>query len=121
MFCTEDSQRDCEAQVGQGYHLVDSTSPDDVVLRGQQTDRKQREAGCGHRERGAQELKEYGENGWLHGLPKRHSVFDSTSKSGLRPDWRRDPTTQNGQRHLATHRFEEDQTGSTGGQAATFT
>jgi len=36
MFCAEGRQRDGEAQVGQGYHLVDATSLGDIVLRGQQ-------------------------------------------------------------------------------------
>ena len=35
MFCAEDRQRDGEAQVGQGYDLVDAASLGNIVLRGQ--------------------------------------------------------------------------------------
>src|SRR2546429_2934029 len=67
MFCAEDRQRESEAQVGQGYNLIDATSLGDIVLRGQQANREQREASGGHREPNAREFKEYGENSWLHG------------------------------------------------------
>jgi hypothetical protein len=43
MFCAEDRQRDGEAQVGQGYDLVDAASPGNIVLRRQQANHKQRE------------------------------------------------------------------------------
>ena len=58
MFRSKGRQRDCEAQVGQGYHLVDAMNVGDVVFGGQQTNREQREAGGGHRKRGAGGFKQ---------------------------------------------------------------
>src|SRR5882762_9515847 len=66
MFCAEDRQRESEAQVGQGYNLIYATSLGDIVLRGQQANHEQREAGSGHPEGDAREFKKYGENSWLH-------------------------------------------------------
>ena len=70
MFCAEDRQRDGEAQRGQGYNLVDAASLNNIVLSGPEPNREQREAGGGHRQRGARESKEYGENSRLHEPPK---------------------------------------------------
>src|SRR5258708_8642704 len=82
MFRAEGRQRDGETQGGQGYHLLDATSLDDIVLRGQQTNHKQREAGGGHRDSGAREFKQYGKNRWLH-FPSQQTAFHSTTKFGL--------------------------------------
>ena len=68
MFRAEDRQREGEAQVGQGYDLVDAASVGNIVLRGQEPDREQRKAGGGHGQGGARQCKEYGENSRLHGL-----------------------------------------------------
>ncbi len=51
MFCAERRQRDGEAQVGQGYDLVDATSLGDITFRGKQADHEQRQNGGGHRRR----------------------------------------------------------------------
>jgi hypothetical protein len=73
MFCAEDRQRNGEAQVGQGYDFVDPTSLDNIVLRGREPNRDEREAGGGHRQGGARECKELGEVCRLHGPPSTSS------------------------------------------------
>jgi hypothetical protein len=82
MFCAEGRQRDGEAQVGQGYDLVEATSLGDIVFRGQQANHEQRQGSGGHREGGAGEFKECGENSWLHGPPgpvQRLKFYDKVS------------------------------------------
>jgi len=83
VFCAEDCQRDGKAQVGQGYNLVDPTSLSDIVLRGQQANHEQREAGGGHQEGGAREVKKYGWNSCLHGLKFYDEVGFQTALAAL--------------------------------------
>ena len=45
MLCGEGRQRQGEAQVGQGYDLVEATSLRDIGFRGPQANQEQREAG----------------------------------------------------------------------------
>src|SRR6267154_3287001 len=80
MFCAERRQRDGEAQVGQGYDLVEATSLGQIVFRGQQANHEQRQDGGRHREGGAREFKECGEKSWLHGCPDRYSASNSTTE-----------------------------------------
>src|SRR6267154_4214300 len=80
MFCAERRQRDGEAQVGQGYDLVEATRLGHLVFRGQQGNHEHRQAGTGHREGGAREFKECGEKSWLHEPTHRYNASNSTTE-----------------------------------------
>ena len=71
MFCAKNRQRDGEAQMGQSYDLIGAASMGDIVLRGQQPNRQQRDAGGGHRPGSARECQECGENSYL---PNRYNL-----------------------------------------------
>src|ERR1700687_3461110 len=107
MFCAEGRQRGGEAQVGQGYDLVEATSLGDIVFRGQQGNHEQRQDGGGHREGGARKLKKCGEKSWGHGPTDRDSASNSTTDSS-RPHFSRQrrghPWEQYSPRkHIADH------------------
>src|SRR5712675_2259510 len=108
MFCAEGRQRDGEAQVGQGCDLVEATSLDDIVFRGQQANHEQRQDRGGHREGGARKFEKCGEKSWLHGPTDRYSASNSTTNSS-RPYFSRrrrgHPWEQYSNRLQTTRRF----------------
>jgi hypothetical protein len=66
MLRAEDRQGDGEAQIAQGYDLVQAPGPRDIGLRSPQRNQENQDAGAAHRDRRARGLKKYRENGCVH-------------------------------------------------------